>query len=264
MHSKYSGKLIRWIHGRSLKDIVLLWLTGFAVINLSFAAVYYVTGSIERADDGAQASFVNCIYYSVISFFTLGYGDFLSVGYGKLIVIGQCVVSSLYTTAMMAIFTTKLLSPRESLHFSDHILYNRANDVFIFRLTNADDIPILNPTLKINVICHAPRYEDAPNVLVTGAREMAVIDRKIMANGFKNEVFSRSGETSIHREYEKACAAQESAFCIEVVLSGYSGSQVVTFDRVYTKEDIEEGEAFAPVTAHPYSAQFWKEFHRIV
>lgn len=58
-------------YGTSLLQTLASWV---AVI-ISFAGIYHTTGVILDATDASVSSFFECVYFSVVTFTTLGYGD---------------------------------------------------------------------------------------------------------------------------------------------------------------------------------------------
>jgi len=60
--------------------------TFFAALALiSLSALFYMNGNLMRAEQVIRPDFANALYFSVISFTTVGYGDFTPVGLTKLV-----------------------------------------------------------------------------------------------------------------------------------------------------------------------------------
>ncbi len=92
----------------SVKTKTLAWFLSlsviiYAVIILSFAAWYYLTGSIGHFRPGAQTmerlDFWRAMYFSVVSFHTIGYGDIYPISQeGRTILMTQSFLSLFYTS----------------------------------------------------------------------------------------------------------------------------------------------------------------------
>ncbi len=97
----------------------LLALFNLSLLVLAFAAMYQKLGIIDNTTEGSPTIhvFSTCIYYSVVTFTTLGYGDFYPVGIGRILAAmesftGYIILGVLASTA------ASVLSPQEEPGFS--------------------------------------------------------------------------------------------------------------------------------------------------
>jgi hypothetical protein len=72
-------------HGKIKRKAVLLIIINFILMINSFAFVYSSLGIINNAVEGTPVvySYDLCLYYSIVTFTTLGYGDFYPTGIGR-------------------------------------------------------------------------------------------------------------------------------------------------------------------------------------
>lgn len=96
---------------------------------LFFAGAYWVVGSFDGhsvVDDGEVASFLDLLYFSVVSITTLGYGDFVPVGFSRIIASFQAVFGIVF----IGYAISQVLSLRQStlveysVNYSIHQTYN--------------------------------------------------------------------------------------------------------------------------------------------
>jgi hypothetical protein len=101
---------------------ILLILACYALIILVFAYFYYITGSIGMTEYGNSLTdpvdFRKAIYFSIVSFHTIGFGDIHPVtDQGRFIVMIQSSISLFFT----AIFSGLLI----------YIIIKRPRDIFV-------------------------------------------------------------------------------------------------------------------------------------
>ncbi|MGL4473628.1 MAG: pentapeptide repeat-containing protein [Shewanella sp.] len=85
---------------------------------LGCACVYFFTGlmfggQLHVATDTMQwgeylSLFLNCVYYSVVTFTTLGYGDFTPIGYSKAVAAFEAFTGSFTIALFVVVFVNKM------------------------------------------------------------------------------------------------------------------------------------------------------------
>jgi hypothetical protein len=88
---------------------------------LLFAGFYWALGRYDQGliEGGHAVSFGNCVYFSVITFSSLGYGDVLPREFSKVVASIEVLVG----LAFLGIFISKLSSSKQSFHLAQ--LYAR-------------------------------------------------------------------------------------------------------------------------------------------
>lgn len=112
-------KVIRFVDRLSVGWLILIACGSL----LFFATVYSI---LERFNEGPVAvptgtpiSFPNAVYFSVVTFTSLGYGDIVPVGVSKAVACGEVAIG----LAFFGIFIAKLSSTKQNYHLAQ--LYAR-------------------------------------------------------------------------------------------------------------------------------------------
>jgi hypothetical protein len=114
---------------RILLRFILLSITTYAFLILAFAWWYYVTDSIELTPyykhSDLAVDFKKAIYFSIVSFHTIGFGDIHpATDTGRFIIMLQSTVS-LFFTAIFSGFLVYFVIRRPADLFSTKFLYIR-------------------------------------------------------------------------------------------------------------------------------------------
>jgi hypothetical protein len=112
-----------------LLRFIILSITCYALLILAFAYWYYATNSIELTPyykhSDTIVDFKKAIYFSIVSFHTIGYGDIHPItDQGRFIVMIQSTVS-LFFTAIFSGFLVYFVIKRQGDLFSTKFLYIR-------------------------------------------------------------------------------------------------------------------------------------------
>ena len=82
-------RLINFLESARLRDLA-------AVVTLLAFAMLYDVGSTRgwglKAIEGSIPGFGNCLYFSIVTFTSLGYGDLSPVGFGKALACMEVIV----------------------------------------------------------------------------------------------------------------------------------------------------------------------------
>ena len=94
-------------YGRSIQRW-LLWVLG---VIFCFALLFYLnTGIIQFSNGNDVTQFIDSLYFSVVTFTTLGYGDITAVTtIGKLLVLIEVMFGYLMGGLLVAILAKKVL-----------------------------------------------------------------------------------------------------------------------------------------------------------
>lgn len=90
------------IKARTILWFLIVSICVYAALILFFAYLYFITGSIGYykflAGEQGEIDFIQTVYFSVVSFHTIGYGDFYPITtQGRLILMFQSFFSLFYT-----------------------------------------------------------------------------------------------------------------------------------------------------------------------
>ncbi len=114
MQTKKSKSVIRLIDEARLRTLIYF----AAGVNLLFAITYWLSGSL-RFSSGGGVDFPNCLYMSLVTFTTLGYGDIIPVGVAKPLACVEVVLGLTFVGICIA----KLTSASQSYYLGQ--LYAR-------------------------------------------------------------------------------------------------------------------------------------------
>ena len=114
---RFSKKALRLIDRMPISILFLIaCLTLLLFSTLYRLAGYYGEGPMGA---GGPASFGDCVYFSIVTFTTLGYGDLVPLGISK----GLACTEVLVGIAFFGVFVAKLSSSKQSYHLAQ--LYAR-------------------------------------------------------------------------------------------------------------------------------------------
>ncbi|NOT36369.1 MAG: transporter [Saprospiraceae bacterium] len=123
---------------------MLLLITVFYIlINFIFAIIYYLIGAdgLSGIREGSPVSiFMQCYFFSVQSFTTVGYGGMHPVGMGSSILAGIEALCGLLTFAIITgLVYSKFSKPNFKFKFSDNLLFAPYKDIkgAMFRVVNS-------------------------------------------------------------------------------------------------------------------------------
>lgn len=88
-------------YGTNWKRPVILWI--FTVLML-FSILYSVTKSVPNAYD-----FLSCLYFSIVTATTLGYGDLHPVGVGRALASTEAIFGTFMWTVLLVVFARKYM-----------------------------------------------------------------------------------------------------------------------------------------------------------
>jgi len=96
-----------------------LRVIGFSMVLILFCALCYFFTGLSYSNQIHQFNFsnhfeqninllLNCIYYSVVTFTTLGYGDFIPIGYSKAVAAIEAFTGSFTIALFVVVFVKKM------------------------------------------------------------------------------------------------------------------------------------------------------------
>lgn len=85
----------------SMARTFILSLVNYLELIVWFALVYASRRGVLQAGDADVTRFVDCLYFSIVTQLTIGYGDILPKGTGRLIASAQGLVSFFFTLVIL-------------------------------------------------------------------------------------------------------------------------------------------------------------------
>ena len=109
----YAGSAIEYAladftcrYGTDWKKPVILWI---ALVIFVFPFIYCLTHSISGIHGAGVDNIWNCLYFSVVTATTLGYGDLHPVGWGKAIASAEAIFGMFMWAVFLAVFSRKYM-----------------------------------------------------------------------------------------------------------------------------------------------------------
>ena len=149
-HPTSFGRITTLLLRPRVTTLVLLYLVGLCAIILLFACIYFGTGNVQD-DAGQGQSFWGCLYFSVVTQTTLGYGELLPVGSARLVASVQSLAGTLYTAILLGIIVAKGLWPPDSIVVSDIAVFDYEEQKFRVRFYNAHRLPLCDTSYSVSL-----------------------------------------------------------------------------------------------------------------
>lgn len=95
LYSNRSGRLYASLTFLSTITIVLMLIVGFA-------GFYRFAGIVDASSRNVTSNPIDCLYFSIVTFTTLGYGDFYPVPEARLIAAFEAIIGYVSLAALIA------------------------------------------------------------------------------------------------------------------------------------------------------------------
>lgn len=265
------------IRQKSFARILGTLLLIYIVVNILFAALYYLMGALD------DSRFLDYLYFSFITSLTIGYGDLTPVNdIAKVTVILHSTIYTVYSALMMSMLTTNLLCPKEAVIFSKNMIYNPDSQEMFFRMINISSASIINPEVRISVTEHAVGNVIAAIFPVTTEYSIDYLEKydftycfRILHHVSENNDFNVYQEWQRALQYNHETNTSDSRFRINITVSGSNGIQTIAVHKKYYADEIVKGSRFKPIE-YTKEAQrkngmryykipnFWTDFNSIL
>jgi len=229
---------ISLIKNIKFRFLILFLVIVYLSINLFFAIIYWKFNIFEDC-----SNFFNYFYFSCITSFTVGYGDFSpKTDFGKIIVIIHTCISTISYAFIVSILTLRLFYPKHTLRFSKKMFVNREKMVIGVRTLNIHREVLINPEIRIVYIEH-----EIGNVIAT--HKSLKVDNKQPLLGIHDFTFRTPIDQDFLRNLDAAIESDKnnkikSRFRIYVSIIGNYELQQLAQYKIYLASDLIEGTSF--------------------
>jgi len=230
--------------------VALILIFGYLLLNFLFSIIY----SLSFPD----TSFFDSLYFSFITSSTIGYGDIIpKTEWLKFVVIVQGVSSTFYFALMVSFLGIKMMYPKNTLHFSDKILFDEKH--FVFRIINSHRALLVNPEIRVVVVEHAVGNTIARNCTALEDKQLHWFDNHDFSVVFMDDI----NDLIISEEWKKAISNKDgnSRFKIRVSVSGSYGMQQYVQVTSYDHNDIVEAKGFVPIKYNDEDKKVWRNIN---
>lgn len=181
------------------------------VLILGCSVLYWILNPYQQGTNAKNLNFGDAVYFSVVTFATLGYGDISPVGTGKILVVAEVIGGMM----LMALFIGKLSSERQASKLT--LIYSSLNHQRI--TTYIRDLGVLNDALRGAYTRHdnrqlAEKMEDLYDFA-------SVIRKYLMQQTLEGELTEYGNEFTLKRLYSSLATLQKTCGLI-VRTSGVS------------------------------------------
>lgn len=248
----YAVRMMTALAGRSLSKIILVYLVVMAMIIVVFAGALSAFPDALRSPAAQSLTFTDRLYYSVISYLTVGFGEIVPhTGLGRVLFSVEGLISIIMQGLFMAVLVYKFLRVDQNvLIFSDVALISNTNHTGAPRLelraynnsTHAlynikikvalrhylDTFPATNHSVMYRI---RPSTEDYP--LLEAKNWFVITSGPTAPNAEPRQVFVDADFLSTYRRFDLYVIIEA-----EYVTSGIRFAQIKT----YRHDDVKIGE----------------------
>ena len=244
MRAKTIFSWIKFIKEINLWRLLFLLAGCYFLLNILFSIGYYYLRVF-----GEEKTILDCFYFSNITSFTIGYGDMCPTTLlGKLFVILHVNLTYFLFALLIAVLTTKLFYPKNTIRFSRNIFVDNKNKRIGCRILNLHSEPIINPEIRIHYTKHC-----VGNVMAytgpLGSTQLGFLGK---------HDFTCSADKDIPNDFfvdlEKAIVFDnneqnklKSRFRVFVSITGNNGIQEIAQLKRYYSKDFKEGIGFRAI-----------------
>lgn len=224
--------------------ILILSLLGiYLILNLLFSIIYCCCGVLGEKD------FLDYFYFSNVTSFTVGFGDMTPITkLGKVLVIIQMAGSSILFAFFIAILTTKLFYPKNTIKFSKKIFINEKDSCIGFRVLNIHSEPLINPEIRIHYTEHCVGNTIARISQLGKSSQLGFLGKHDFSHVVQvAPLFIDNLKEAIQFDSARKENELKSRFRVIVTISGNNGIQEIAQMYRYYPKDFKAGKSFKPI-----------------
>jgi hypothetical protein len=126
------GKFSGSIPIKRIGIVLLLGIAAYILLTLLFATLFLMTNSITKSN-GSSINFLDCFYFSCVTFLTIGYGDIVpKSGIGQMFVFFESVCSMAFTPLFGGFLVYKLLQRPKDILLTENFFLRYRNNKILF------------------------------------------------------------------------------------------------------------------------------------
>jgi inward rectifier potassium channel len=260
---KFIRKAERYFHDKRIRNTLINGIAAYLLLVLFFGLLFYLTGSLTMSDanPAARLTFFDHLYFSLVTFSTIGYGEILPSGVtGKVIIVAESCIGLAYTP-----------------FFGGYLAYlfiQRPRDFFL-----TDNIYIRHNNGKIYLSARAGN-KGKPIVDCDAALEMFQVENNVKRTLFKH-AFSRplvevswyinlrldDPENPAPLQHLRTVLEDPEHCLIRITFSGQDAStgNLVHLFKYYKAQDVRRGGSFLDVYRWQGVERYivnWNNFNR--
>lgn len=98
--SRFYKNVVRYVNDNRIRNTIIRGIAGYLIIVFIFGLLFYIFDSLSAniTKTGQQLSFFDNLYFSLVTFSTIGYGEIIPTGTaGKIIIVIESCIGLAYT-----------------------------------------------------------------------------------------------------------------------------------------------------------------------
>lgn len=144
------GKLVHWILRQKVITLVILFVLIYLTIALVFSVSYKAVGGIwDSTSEKITRNFGDCLYFSLTTQSTLGYGDLYPKGYARLLSTIQTIAGILISTFILGVILVRVIRRAPRIVYTEEIAYDKNNHELVLSFWNRDADNLFNVDVSV-------------------------------------------------------------------------------------------------------------------
>ena len=128
---RFIKQFLRYYHNTQVRNTLLRGIAGYLVIVLIFGTIFYLFKSLSANinDASKPLSYFDYLYFSLVTFSTIGYGEIIPVGTaGKIIIMIESCIGLTYTPFLGGYLTYLFIQRPKDFFLTDNIFLRHNNN----------------------------------------------------------------------------------------------------------------------------------------
>jgi len=167
-------------------------------ILLLFATLFWLLNPYGNGTDNPNLDWFNALYYSIITFASLGYGDISPIGYGKIIASIEVIIGLVLT----AIFIGKIASERQSAML--RLLYTSSQQIRLVELEQE----VIRLREELNIALNEHNHEKIYLLSQSIYRFIASTGKYLIFQSIEGDLASFGNNSTLRRLYQSILKLQ--------------------------------------------------------
>ncbi len=240
--------LYHWLINISVFKLFVVIVSGYTIINLIFAAAYYLIGAENFGGiiaTGEMEKFLTLFFFSAQTLTTVGYGHVYPVSnYISAVAAAESLMGLLAFALATGLLYGRFSKPKADLLFSKNILISPYNNItgLMFRITNKMQYELIESEATVTISYNDPE---------TNKREFEQLKLEVNKIGFLalswTVVHPINDESPLKGLTAKDLMQSDAEFLILIKAVNDTFSQTVHSRFSYKANDIIEGVKFKPL-----------------
>lgn len=242
---KFHERVVHYFKDNRIRNTVIRGIAAYLIIVLIFGIVFYIFDSlsVNINDPGKKLSFFDYLYFSLVTFSTIGYGEIIPTGLsGKIIIVIESCIGLAYTPFFGGYLAYLFIQRPKDFFLTDNIfLRHHNNKIYLSARVGNMGKPIVdcNATIAMFLIEN--------NVKKTLLKQP--FSRPLVEISWYINLRLDDPENPIPLHHLKTVLANPENCLIRITFSGQdaaSGNLVHLF-KYYKVQDIKRGGSFLDI-----------------